>query len=90
MFIVADLVSLSSQYIKISCTTKSVVQSSARNKHMNEWGCITGEYSDQCSPGSFGYYPFLSGGSVVVNSLFCMSVPLFMFLCDFGPCSVMQ
>ena len=58
MFIVADLVSLSSQYMVGAEVTKSVVQSSARNKHMNEWGCIIGEYSDQCSPGSFGYYPF--------------------------------
>ena len=58
MFIVADLVSLSSQYMVGAGVTKSVVQSSARNKHMNEWGCITGEHSDQCSSGSFGYYPF--------------------------------
>ena len=38
--------------------TKSVVQSSARKKHMNESDWITGEYSGECSLGSFGCYPF--------------------------------
>ena len=37
MFIVADFVSLSSQYMVGAGVTKSVIQSSARNKHMNEW-----------------------------------------------------
>ena len=54
-------------------------------------GWITGEFSGQCSPGSFGCCPFLSGCSVVVDSLFivCMYHCLWVFVC-FGPCFVMQ
>ena len=49
---------------------------------MNERGWITGEYFDQCSPGSFGCCPFLSVCSVVVDSLFivCMYHCLWGFL----------
>ena len=49
---------LRSQYMVGVGVTKSVVQSSARNKHINESDWITREYSGECSLGSVDCYPF--------------------------------
>ena len=56
--------------------TKSAVQSSARNKHMNERVWITLEYSDLSPWGSFAFVGpeiFVSGGQNL-TLFFCLFV----------------